>query len=120
MASRQNRNRQTRRKNRRRRGGNFATQFMRNNLGISVGPSTSKAADDIMKATTDSEIKDILNQKGLNIENVKRDLRSKGAELKLNLKVQELRPPSTKQPLPSHLDYDMSIPVSKSYIPSLM
>lgn len=123
MATRQNRrNRQTRRKNRRnRRGGNFVTQFMRNNLGINAfGPSTSKAADDIMKAPDDVQIRNILSQEGLNIENVKRDLRDKGADWKLNLKVDQLKPRSQLNPLPSHLDYDRPIPESKPYIPSLM
>ena len=123
MATKQNRrNRQTRRKNRRnRRGGNFVTQFMRNNLGINAfGPSTSKAADDIMKAPDDVQIRNILSQEGLNIENVKRDLKDKGGDWRLGLKVEQLRPQKTKQPLPSHLDYDRPIPESKSYIPSLM
>jgi hypothetical protein len=118
MATRRNRNR---RKSRRyRRGGNFVTQFMRNKLGINAGVSTSKAADDIMKATSDDEIKGILNQEGLNIDNVRRDLNNKGADWNLKLKLEELKPRTQLNPLPSHLDYERPIPESKSYIPSLM
>lgn len=94
---------------------------MRNNLGINAfGSSTSKAADDIMKAQDDIQIRNILNQEGLNIDNVKRDLKAKGGDWRLDLKVEQLRPPSMKQPLPSHLDYRRPIPVSEPYIPSLM
>jgi hypothetical protein len=94
---------------------------MRNKFGIDAfGPSTSKAADDIMKATNDDEIRNILSQKGLNIENVKYELNGKGADWKLKLKVEQLRPQSMKQPLPSYLDTQRLTPESKPYIPSLM